>query len=109
MDLLGYKENELKQQNGYLTAKEISQQPQVWEETLDLIAAKKAEITQFLNKLPFEKGLEIIFTGAGSSAYVGEAVASFLDAKLEASVKAVPTTDIVTHPQNYFNSKSPVL
>ena len=109
MNLLDYNESELRRRNAYLTAEEIKKQPQVWAEVIELITEKEAEITDFVKKLPFGKDLKIIFTGAGSSAYVGEAVASFLDSKLKADVTAVPTTDIVTHPQNYFNSKHPFL
>lgn len=67
--------------SGVITRREIFQQPELWKTTLDRVAQ-----TTFSRP----KGGPVIVTGAGSSAYAAEAVAS---AWPDAS--AIPTTDLL--------------
>ncbi len=107
--MLQYKPEELEKLKGYITAKEIIQQPRLWKETYDIINKNKENIKSFLNKVLANKQLRIILTGAGSSAFVGECVAPFLSKKLEKTVEAIPTTDIVSNPKNYLYKDIPTL
>ncbi len=85
------------------TLQEIHQQPVLWEKVYDLILSNKKGLQQFLNKLEKESGDEIIFTGAGSSFFVGEMVAGYFQKNTGFSAKAISTTEIVTHPDLYIN------
>ena len=51
------------------------------------------------------KELQIVLTGAGTSAYVGEALAPHLTAKTDLNVRAVSTTDIVSNPHGLFTKE----
>lgn len=88
------------------TYKEIKQQPVVWNKTIALIDEKKDAFNDFINGIK-EKGkdVKIIFTGAGSSAYVGDTLRTLYTANNfhRFEVESVATTDLVTHPENYFN------
>ena len=47
MEYLGFSSTQLEQANALWTAKEISQQPDCWQQTLALIEAHRIEIDQF--------------------------------------------------------------
>jgi len=87
----------------FVTLREIHQQPDLWAKVYNLILSQKEELGQFLNKLQNESGSEVIFTGAGSSFFIGEIVAGYFQKNTGFSTKAVSTTEIVTHPQLYIN------
>ena len=57
----------------FYTWKEIQQQPSMWRATYDIVCSRKAEIEAFVKKYVAE-GYEIILTGAGTSAYIGDAL-----------------------------------
>ncbi|MGA2976919.1 MAG: SIS domain-containing protein [Spirochaetia bacterium] len=89
------------------TAREIAQQPDVWVKVLDLMEARAAEISSFL-RLSGAVGsgdAAVILTGAGSSYFIGRAVASQLRNRLGREVAAVPTTHFVTHPESLWNPR----
>ncbi len=105
MKTLGIDNNQLKALEAFHTANEINQQPTMWRKTWDIIDARKPEITTFLDK-KFDK---IILTGAGTSAYVGESlIGSFLRER-DLCTYAIPTTNLVSHPHNYFAADEIVL
>ncbi|UJP66585.1 SIS domain-containing protein [Mongoliitalea daihaiensis] len=91
------------------TAKEIMQQPQLWLKVLALIASQSQRIESFLNPLLAKKDLRIILTGAGSSAFIGESAQGVVQLKTGKLTQAIPTTDIVTHPELVFQRKIPTL
>ncbi|MFN3802990.1 SIS domain-containing protein [Belliella pelovolcani] len=91
------------------TAREIMQQPQLWLDVLALIASQKIELESFLNPLYSLPNLRIILTGAGSSAFIGEAAAGLVQSSTGVITQAIPTTDIVTHPELAFNKAIPTL
>ncbi len=92
----------------YITTREIKQQPWLWEKTMEIIQEKSGAIEEFLNKVSSGNKPRIIFTGAGSSSYVGETVAPYLGSHWD-RVESIPTTDIITSPQSYLSSDSPTL
>ena len=55
------------------TWKEILQQPDMWLKTFDIVKNRKDEISAFVKKY-VEAGYEIVLTGAGTSAYIGDAL-----------------------------------
>ena len=55
----------------YHTWNEILQQPQMWQETYNIIYNMREQIASFVKKY-VAQGYEIILTGAGTSAYIGD-------------------------------------
>lgn len=109
VQIFGYDEAELKNINAYVTAKEIMQQPKIWRETLEVIKKDKEVVEKFINELLTKNNLRIIFTGAGSSAFVGDSVVPYLNKKIGQKVEAIATTDIITNPENYLHLDVPTL
>jgi tagatose-6-phosphate ketose/aldose isomerase len=99
----------LKKNNAYYTAKEIDQQPRLWIETVSILEKKRNEIQAYIQKKKLIPGLRIILTGAGTSAYVGDTVASYLSKKLNLRIEAIPTTSIVSSPEDYFQAEVPTI
>lgn len=95
----------LKKNGGYFTAKEINQQPKLWLETVNMLKNRKNEIEKYIKSRKSVKGVRIILTGAGTSAYVGDTVATYLSKKLNLRVESIPTTDIVSSPEDYFKAE----
>ena len=88
---------------------EISGQPELWSSVYQLLVDDKEKISDFLNPLFQIKNLQIILTGAGSSAFVGEAAQGFVQRNTGCNTKAIATTDLVTHPDLYFQAGIPIL
>lgn len=82
------------------TPREISQQPQTWIGTFEILKSKRSEIGQFLAESgvagPGDGQLSVVLIGAGTSDYVGRAVEALLRAEWRCSVRAVPSTDLMT-------------
>ncbi|MGY5851412.1 SIS domain-containing protein [Salegentibacter sp. F14] len=91
------------------TETEIEGQPKLWDAIYDLVLRKKPEIKQFLLPLFHKQNLQIILTGAGSSAFIGEAAQGLVQKNTGCNTKAIATTDIVTHPHLFFQPKNPTL
>ncbi len=81
------------------TETEIFQQPRVWLKVFELIKSKRNELSQFLLPIIDNKETSLILTGAGSSAFIGESIQLPISKATGRSVKAIPTTDLVTHPE----------
>jgi len=94
--------------NNLITIKEILQQPILWNKVYDLVYQQKEVLQNFLNSLN-KKSTDVIFTGAGSSFFIGETVAPIFQKDSGFSTKAVSTTEIVTNPQYYINSTKETL
>ena len=109
MDYLGLSQERLEKAGGYWTAREISQQPAIWPVIGRLIAADAAACRDFLGPLMHRDDLRIVLTGAGTSAFVGECVASALARRTGVRVDAVATTDLVGSPESWLPRKVPTL
>ncbi len=92
----------------YNTWKEIHQQPGMWLATYDIVCGMRAEISAFVKRF-VEEGYEIVLTGAGTSAYIGNALKWTLAGTLLQGAKAIATTDIITEAEQLFNKESKVL
>ena len=90
------------------TYKEIKQQPRMWIKAYELIRDRKQEIASFVHKW-LDQGYQVVLTGAGTSAYVGDALESALFHTIFRSARSIATTDILTAPEHYFDDKSKVL
>lgn len=91
------------------TAREIAQQPAVWRKVADVIGSARAEIEAKIAPLLARPDVRIVFTGAGTSAFVGETIAPALGARRGRPAEAVATTDIVANPRAAFAGDRPTL
>jgi tagatose-6-phosphate ketose/aldose isomerase len=109
MKYLDINEEELTSLGGFWTAKEINQQPQSWLNAQTIIEQNTTTIQNFLSPLIADKDLRIILTGAGTSAFAGGSIAPALSQKLNRTVEAIATTDIVSNPSQFLLKDKPTL
>lgn len=95
--------------NGHHTAKEIELQPQLWKHVHDQIFTEKNQIHAFLSPILGLDDLNIVLTGAGSSAFIGFTVKNSVAKQFEKNTRATPTTTLVTHFQSEIDTDKPVL
>lgn len=88
--------------NESVTGIEIKQQPQLWSETVNIIEDNKLKIETFLRKFN-PKTTRVIFTGAGTSEFVGNSTAGYINKNSKFKVESIPTTDIVSNPTHYLD------
>jgi tagatose-6-phosphate ketose/aldose isomerase len=100
---------ELNNKEAYWTAKEISQQPNIWRQTEKLINANNFEVSAFLEPIMKLDNLRVILTGAGTSAYLGETLAPHLSKEKQTLFEAISTTDIVSNPHGFLLKDTPTL
>jgi len=93
----------------YATAQEIKQQPDTWHKTLTMVEQQRGRIDAFLQPILALPALRIIFTGAGTSAFIGKILVPALAPKLNLRVEAIATTDLVSNPLEYLPSAGPTL
>lgn len=96
--------NNIGVKSGEFTKKEIAQQPHIWKKIFELIHSRKIEIEGFLNKFT-DKDTDFILTGAGSSAFIGNAVFGVRLKYQQKPSRVVPNTELITHPE-YFLRKN---
>lgn len=106
---LGFSPEQLKERGAEWTAREIAQQPVIWQETGSMVRSRRQEARAFLRPLFERRNLRVVLTGAGTSAFAGEILAPALSRRLERRVDAVATTDIVSNPKEYFAEDQPTL
>lgn len=106
---------ELEQLGAVITTREICQQPELWEELITFYKKIETELEEFLSKVRSQsKGqrTRVIFTGAGTSQYVGDTLVPYLrkcgDVK-NFTFESIGTTDIVAKPLNYLSKEEPTL
>ncbi len=103
MQLLSFDEEFLAKNGAILTALEIAGQPGLWNTTAKLFFEASGQIRNFLHAAYAQSG-SIILTGAGTSAFVGLSLQGVFFRNTKIITRAVATTDIVSHPRDYFNS-----
>jgi len=107
--VLGLSKEELLQLGAKHTAQEIDGQPDLWKKTWGLIAEQSDKIGTFLNLLYKKENLQILLTGAGTSAYIGEVLEGPFQKNTNQTTRAIPTTNLVTHPELYLFRNKPTL
>ncbi|MFZ0453780.1 MAG: hypothetical protein WCE54_17655 [Ignavibacteriaceae bacterium] len=93
----------------YFTRTEIFNQPELWIKTYEKILIELQAIKNFLNGILSRENLEIILTGAGTSAFIGDVLEGSFQKGLNTTTKAISTTNLVTHPEFYLNKNKPLL
>jgi tagatose-6-phosphate ketose/aldose isomerase len=106
---LGFKLSELQLKGGGHTAREISQQPILWLDTFGLLASRRLDLQAFLDEVYAHDDLDIILTGAGTSAFIGNILQGPFQRISGKKTWAVATTDLVSHPDNYFHREAATL
>ncbi len=109
MPKLGRDEDELRALGAFWTACEIEQQPAMLRKTHHSLAATKDALEPFLRPFLDRAATRVILAGAGTSAFIGECLAPYLNTQLPCRVEAIPTTDLVSAPYLYFNADEPTL
>lgn len=84
------------------TYREIFQQPLVWKKEYDLLLQHKEAIGKFVSKHFGSDSFEIILSGAGTSAYIGDILSILYAQKGYTNCKSISTTDIITHPKAFL-------
>ena len=106
MNYLGFSVPELESRGAIHTAREISQQPELWQKVWHSVQAEMPAIRDFLNTIEFKR---IILTGAGTSAFIGLSLRGIFQRKTGIITEAISTTDLVTHPRDYLHPSIPTL
>ena len=102
MTYLNYTESFLLEKGALYTAGEMTGQPALWEQTADKFFQQSGAIRAFMHTACSEAG-NIILTGAGTSAFIGLSLQGSFFTRTGKITRAVPTTDIVSHPRHYFH------
>jgi tagatose-6-phosphate ketose/aldose isomerase len=108
MNYLGLDQPTLIKNGAVHTAREISQQPLLWEEIYESILSQQSELEGFL-KMAVDKSQRIILTGAGTSAFIGLSLRGIFQRTTGLITEAISTTDLVSHPQDYLVRDIPSL
>ena len=88
------------------TPEEIAQQPETWLATYERFRERQAEIHQFLQSSGISwdptRRPTVFLVGAGTSDYVGRSLAHLLRRRWQCEVLAVPSTDLLTHTDEFL-------
>ena len=104
----GIEDNFFNEKGCINTASEIAGQAKLWNELSDILRANKQRISDFVKRVDLQK-TRIILTGAGSSAFIGEALALFAAKSLKVKCEVIHTTDIVSAPETVLFPDIPTL
>lgn len=91
------------------TYKEILQQPDTWLKEFDLLLENKKQISEFISKHFSSDPFEIILSGAGTSAYIGDILSVVYAEKGFSNCRSISTTDIITHPEAFLPTDKKII
>ncbi len=105
---------ELTELGAQITTAEIKQQPELWRDTLNIYRENLDAIEAFLAdaRAMGDDRLSVVFTGAGTSDYVGDTCAPYLRHAGDTDLydfKPIATTDIVSAPRDFLRPEDPTL
>jgi tagatose-6-phosphate ketose/aldose isomerase len=106
---LNLDEKYLRDMGAIHTAREISHQPWLWRECYNLVQKQRIALGEFLKMAQSESDLEIILTGAGTSAFIGDILEGPVRKATQKATRTAATTDLVTHPDSGFTANRPTL
>ena len=104
--LLALSEGERVERGLVHTPREIRQQPATWRRTYEKFSAAAAGVRDFIARV---EPSSIYLVGAGTSDYIGRALASLLRREWRCEVQAVPSTDLLTDMDDYVIPGRPYL
>ena len=97
----------IKNNDAINTYSEIFSQGEKWLKVYELYEERKAKIDEFLAKLGDD--VRVIFTGAGTSEYVGNIASEYLKNNDKYHFESIATTDLVSAPYLHFNKNQKTL
>lgn len=109
---LGIPDAVLASKGAVFTAKEINDQPELWLKVYKTIQENQKGLKSFLEKTyngNNNENFEIILTGAGTSAFIGDVLEGVFRKYSAKKAVAVPTTELVTHPDYYLQKNKKTL
>jgi tagatose-6-phosphate ketose/aldose isomerase len=89
------------------TVREIAQQPDTWERTAADALARAGALRSFLLRDDGACARPLILTGSGSSLYVAECLAPYLQTRLAVTVRPVPAAMLLTDVEGWINPAEP--
>lgn len=92
---------------GQWTAREIAHQPAVWAEAM--AQADASDLAAWIAQALADPRTRVVFTGAGTSAYIGDSLVPGVSRRWGRGVESVPTTDLVAAPRSVFPADVPTL
>ena len=111
--LLALSEGERRERGLVHTPREIRQQPDTWRRTFEKFSAAADGVRDFLARagLSADESIRpsVYLVGAGTSDYIGRALASLLRREWRCEVQAVPSTDLLTEMDDYVIPGRPYL
>lgn len=107
--LLGAARDELRTAGSLATAEEIMQQPLLWAQAAAQAEVRRGEILRLAKSVSRGEDLSVVFAGAGSSAFIGDALAPGLRASGGRRFASVATTDVVAAPAGYIENAPTLL
>lgn len=108
MKYLGIELPTLVEKGAAHTAREITQQPELWKEVWKEVRVHQPALQKFL-KTALQDSKRIILTGAGTSAFIGLSLSGLFQRKTGLLTDAIATTDLVSHPKDYLHPDLPTL
>jgi tagatose-6-phosphate ketose/aldose isomerase len=94
-------------EGGQWTAQEIAHQPAVWEEALERLA--DGDLEAWIAQALADPRTRVVFTGAGTSAYIGDSLVPAVSRRWARTIESVATTDLVAAPRFVFPADVPTL
>ena len=105
---------ELTKMGAQITTAEIAQQPELWRDAFNIYKDNLEGVEKFLAEARAmgDGRLSVVFTGAGTSDYVGDTCAPYLRHAGDTALydfKPIATTDIVSAPRDFLNPDEPTV
>ena len=94
--ILALSQNDRESHGLLYTPTEIAQQPVTWQKTYALFQQHRVELEQLLAR-PYREGWTIFLIGAGTSDYIGHAIAPLLRRHWNCDVVVAASTDLLTN------------
>lgn len=98
-----------------ITTKEIKQEPRLWQETMTFFDETRDSLDSFLKRVCKSangNNVHVIFTGAGTSEYIGNTICPYLKKvgnRQRYLFESVASTDLVAAPDYYLVEEETVL
>jgi tagatose-6-phosphate ketose/aldose isomerase len=109
MSVLGLSNAKLNELGAYYTGNEIWGQPVLWKNLLQITNEIYDDLKKFISDICNHNDISIILTGAGTSSFIGDVLEGPLQSSTGIPTKSIATTDLVTHPETYFNKNKKYL
>jgi tagatose-6-phosphate ketose/aldose isomerase len=111
--LVGASDEEKQARGTLCTPSEILRQPATWQTTYKICVERRPDLVQFLRAAGIGTTQDhrptVFLVGAGTSDYVGRALASLLRRLWQCDVWAIPSTDLLSNPEDLVFPDRPYL